>query len=153
MARVCAPGGRIIIVTWCHRWVGGLGGGWGGFMRVCEHQLWSPLFVGASGLLSWPGSIERQQPTGGPTVPPPPLSSPTPLVPPHPHPPPPACLPACPACLLRRVLSPGEAALKPEEQSLLDRICEAYYLPAWCSIADYEGLFKEAGITGGWGGK
>jgi tocopherol O-methyltransferase len=51
------------------------------------------------------------------------------------------------------VLSPGEAALKPEEQSLLDRICEAYYLPAWCSIADYEGLFKEAGITGGWGGK
>ena len=21
LARVCMPGGRIIIVTWCHRWV------------------------------------------------------------------------------------------------------------------------------------
>jgi hypothetical protein len=74
----------------------------------------------------------------------------------------PSPLPACSACLPTRVrclpaprcrvLAPGEAALKPEEASLLDRICEAYYLPAWCSIADYEGLFKEAGITGGWRG-
>lgn len=31
-----------------------------------------------------------------------------------------------------RVLDEGEAGLRPEEQSLLDRICEAYYLPAWC---------------------
>lgn len=31
-----------------------------------------------------------------------------------------------------RVLQPGEAGLTEEEQSLLDRICEAYYLPAWC---------------------
>jgi hypothetical protein len=35
---------------------------------------------------------------------------------------------------------PGESGLTPEEQSLLDRICEAYYLPAWCSIADYQKL-------------
>lgn len=64
LARVCAPGGRVIVVTWCHR-----------------------------------------------------------------------------------VLAPGEAALRDEEQSLLDRICEAYYLPAWCSIADYERLFREQGLT------
>lgn len=49
LARVCAPGGRVIIVTWCHR-----------------------------------------------------------------------------------VLAPSEAQLSADEQSLLDRICEAYYLPAWC---------------------
>jgi hypothetical protein len=29
----------------------------------------------------------------------------------------------------------------PPHQSLLDRICEAYYLPNWCSIADYRRLF------------
>mmetsp|Transcript_20355 Transcript_20355/g.51570 ORF Transcript_20355/g.51570 Transcript_20355/m.51570 type:complete len:350 (-) Transcript_20355:357-1406(-) len=63
LARVCVPGGRVIIVTWCHR-----------------------------------------------------------------------------------VLAPGEAALRPEEQSLLDRICEAYYLPAWCSSADYKQLLEEAGM-------
>ena len=26
------------------------------------------------------------------------------------------------------------------------RICEAYYLPAWCSIADYEWLMREQGM-------
>lgn len=41
-----------------------------------------------------------------------------------------------------RVLGPGEA-LREEETDLLDRICEAYYLPAWCSVADYEALFRE----------
>ena len=46
----------------------------------------------------------------------------------------------------RRNLAPGEAALRPEEQALLDRICEAYYLPAWCSVVDYEGLFREQGL-------
>ena len=45
-----------------------------------------------------------------------------------------------------RVLGPDETALRPEEQVLLDRICEAYYLPAWCSIADYEREFADAGI-------
>eukprot|EP00850_Spirogloea_muscicola_P004175 SM000017S02915 [mRNA] locus=s17:1138125:1139441:+ [translate_table: standard] len=36
-----------------------------------------------------------------------------------------------------RDLAPGEASLAPSEQALLDRICDAYYLPAWCSAADY----------------
>ncbi|PSC68197.1 gamma-tocopherol methyltransferase isoform A [Micractinium conductrix] len=64
LARVCAPGGRVIVVTWCHR-----------------------------------------------------------------------------------VLAPGEKELRPEEQSLLDRICEAYYLPTWCSVADYQRLFEAEGLT------
>lgn len=42
-----------------------------------------------------------------------------------------------------RVLQPGEQRLNAEEQALLDRICEAYYLPAWCSIDDYKKLFGE----------
>eukprot|EP00200_Dunaliella_tertiolecta_P016780 CAMPEP_0202410218 /NCGR_PEP_ID=MMETSP1128-20130828/18619_1 /ASSEMBLY_ACC=CAM_ASM_000463 /TAXON_ID=3047 /ORGANISM="Dunaliella tertiolecta, Strain CCMP1320" /LENGTH=353 /DNA_ID=CAMNT_0049015685 /DNA_START=22 /DNA_END=1083 /DNA_ORIENTATION=+ len=46
-----------------------------------------------------------------------------------------------------RVLQPGESGLRPEEQSLLDRICEAYYLPAWCSEADYKQLFEAEGMT------
>lgn len=45
-----------------------------------------------------------------------------------------------------RILNEGETQLEPEEQALLDRICEAYYLPAWCSIADYERLFREQGM-------
>lgn len=40
--------------------------------------------------------------------------------------------------------------MTPEEQTLLDRLCEAYYLPAWCSLADYERLFAAHGIRGGW---
>ena len=63
LARVCAPGGRILIVTWCHR-----------------------------------------------------------------------------------VLEPGKS-LERAEKVLLDRICDAYYLPAWCSIADYEALAKDAGLV------
>ena len=46
----------------------------------------------------------------------------------------------------RRVLRPGEIALEPDEQALLDRICEAYYLPAWCSVADYQRLFEAEGL-------
>ncbi len=55
----------------------------------------------------------------------------------------------CRLCVLLpcRVLAPGES-LSADEQSLLDRICEAYYLPAWCSVADYEQLFKANGLTG-----
>jgi tocopherol O-methyltransferase len=46
-----------------------------------------------------------------------------------------------------RVLKPGtETELTGREKLLLDLICRAYYLPAWCSVADYEGLFKEAGL-------
>lgn len=36
-----------------------------------------------------------------------------------------------------RNLLPHEESLKPEEERLLQRICDAYYLPAWCSAADY----------------
>lgn len=63
LARLCAPGGRVIIVTWCHR-----------------------------------------------------------------------------------DLLPGEASLRPEEQALLDRICEAYYLPPWCPPSEYARLFEENGL-------
>ncbi|GIL89554.1 hypothetical protein Vretimale_1889 [Volvox reticuliferus] len=46
-----------------------------------------------------------------------------------------------------RVLAPGEVALRSEEEALLDRICEAYYLPAWCSVADYQQLFEDNGLV------
>ena len=49
-------------------------------------------------------------------------------------------------CTTRRDLQPGESALQPDEQALLDRICKAYYLPAWCSISDYRGLFEAEGL-------
>lgn len=45
------------------------------------------------------------------------------------------------------MLSPGETSITADEQSLLDRICEAYYLPAWCSVADYEAYFRAEGLT------
>lgn len=62
LCRVCAPGGRIVIVTWCHR-----------------------------------------------------------------------------------DLAPGEA-LREEERALLERISKAYFLPDWCSAADYVGLLKAHGL-------
>uniref|UniRef100_A0A383VH03 Methyltransferase type 11 domain-containing protein n=1 Tax=Tetradesmus obliquus TaxID=3088 RepID=A0A383VH03_TETOB len=46
-----------------------------------------------------------------------------------------------------RILGPGEQGLKPEEESLLNRICEAYYLPAWCSVEDYRRLFEAEGLV------
>eukprot|EP00798_Chlamydomonas_sp_ICE-L_P008462 gene8462-4905_t len=45
-----------------------------------------------------------------------------------------------------RVLKEGES-LSETEASLLERINEAYYLPKWCSVADYEKLFSEAGLV------
>jgi tocopherol O-methyltransferase len=63
LARLCAPGGRVIVVTWCHR-----------------------------------------------------------------------------------NLLPGETALRPEEQALLDRICEAYYLPPWCPPSEYAELMAAEGL-------
>lgn len=45
-----------------------------------------------------------------------------------------------------RVLEPGEPSLKPNERMLLDKICDAYYLPAWCSVADYQRLFEANGL-------
>ncbi len=44
------------------------------------------------------------------------------------------------------MLRPDENALEPDEQALLDRICEAYYLPAWCSVADYQRHFEAEGL-------
>lgn len=46
-----------------------------------------------------------------------------------------------------RVLATGEMGLTADEAALLDRICEAYYLPAWCSVADYKALFGELGFS------
>jgi len=40
-----------------------------------------------------------------------------------------------------------EGQLDAQELALLDRICEAYYLPAWISIAEYKELFEEHGLT------
>ncbi len=45
-----------------------------------------------------------------------------------------------------RNLRPGEASLTADEQALLDRICEAYYLPAWCSVDDYRRIFEAQGL-------
>ena len=46
----------------------------------------------------------------------------------------------------RRELEEGESRLPDAEQFLLDRICDAYYLPAWCSVGDYARLAAEAGL-------
>lgn len=45
-----------------------------------------------------------------------------------------------------RNLADGEMELSREELDLLDRICEAYYLPAWCSINDYQRIFEAEGL-------
>ncbi|KAL5979574.1 Gamma-tocopherol methyltransferase, chloroplastic [Asimina triloba] len=44
-----------------------------------------------------------------------------------------------------RDLLPSES-LKPEEQKILGKICDAYYLPAWCSAADYVGIAKSLSL-------
>ncbi|XP_031502976.1 probable tocopherol O-methyltransferase, chloroplastic [Nymphaea colorata] len=36
-----------------------------------------------------------------------------------------------------RNLLPNEESLQPQEVELLEKICDAFYLPAWCSAADY----------------
>ncbi|PON49490.1 SAM-dependent methyltransferase gamma-tocopherol (gTMT)-type [Trema orientale] len=41
-----------------------------------------------------------------------------------------------------RDLGPGEEALQSSEQSLLNKICDAFYLPAWCSTAHYVQLLE-----------
>ncbi|XP_049377384.1 probable tocopherol O-methyltransferase, chloroplastic isoform X1 [Solanum stenotomum] len=41
-----------------------------------------------------------------------------------------------------RDLSPSEESLTPEEKELLNKICKAFYLPAWCSTADYMKLLQ-----------
>ncbi|KAK6146994.1 hypothetical protein DH2020_017906 [Rehmannia glutinosa] len=44
-----------------------------------------------------------------------------------------------------RDLSPGES-LRQEEKDLLRKICDAYYLPAWCSTADYVKLLQSLSL-------
>ncbi|KAL0347199.1 UNVERIFIED_CONTAM: putative tocopherol O-methyltransferase, chloroplastic [Sesamum calycinum] len=45
-----------------------------------------------------------------------------------------------------RDLSPSEESLRPEEKQLLKKICDAYYLPAWCSTADYVKLLQSLSL-------
>lgn len=45
-----------------------------------------------------------------------------------------------------RDLKPGEESLQPWEQDLLKRICDAFYLPAWCSTADYLKLLQSQSL-------
>jgi tocopherol O-methyltransferase len=46
-----------------------------------------------------------------------------------------------------RELKAGETSLRPEEEELLRKICDAYYLPAWCSAGDYKKLFEAQGMA------
>ncbi|KAI3799614.1 hypothetical protein L1987_34913 [Smallanthus sonchifolius] len=45
-----------------------------------------------------------------------------------------------------RDLSPTEESLHPEEKRLLDKICDGFYLPAWCSTADYIKLLESLSL-------
>ncbi|KAI4319022.1 hypothetical protein MLD38_032672 [Melastoma candidum] len=41
-----------------------------------------------------------------------------------------------------RDLLPGEDSLQPWETQILNKICKSFYLPAWCSTADYVKLLQ-----------
>ena len=134
LARVCAPGGRIIIVTWCHRcayavvrqllawytqcWVSA------SLQKKAQsvYRLFCPWSAHGNKLFE-PQKRSGTRHTG--------LCSPSQLMRSRP----------CP-----RNLRAGEAGLSADEQALLDRICEAYYLPAWCSIDDYRRIFEAQGL-------
>lgn len=45
-----------------------------------------------------------------------------------------------------RDLRPGEDSLQPWEQALLNKICNAFYLPAWCSTTDYVSLLESLSL-------
>nr|CAB3447624.1 unnamed protein product [Digitaria exilis] len=45
-----------------------------------------------------------------------------------------------------RNLEPSESSLKPDELNLLKRICDAYYLPDWCSPSDYVSIAKSLSL-------
>uniref|UniRef100_A0A803KST7 Methyltransferase type 11 domain-containing protein n=1 Tax=Chenopodium quinoa TaxID=63459 RepID=A0A803KST7_CHEQI len=45
-----------------------------------------------------------------------------------------------------RDLSASEESLQPGETELLRKICDAYYLPAWCSAADYVELLQSLSL-------
>jgi tocopherol O-methyltransferase len=46
-----------------------------------------------------------------------------------------------------RDLEPNENGLTEAEHKLLDRINQAYFLPAWCSVSDYVALLTANGAT------
>eukprot|EP00250_Pteridium_aquilinum_P026531 c3314_g1_i1 orf=362-1411(-) len=45
-----------------------------------------------------------------------------------------------------RELSPNEKTLKANEQELLDKICDSYYLPAWCATSKYVSIAQSMGL-------
>lgn len=45
-----------------------------------------------------------------------------------------------------RDLADSEESLQPWEEVLLDKICYSYYLPAWCSTADYVKLLQSLSL-------
>ncbi|XP_031501841.1 probable tocopherol O-methyltransferase, chloroplastic [Nymphaea colorata] len=45
-----------------------------------------------------------------------------------------------------RNLQPNEESLQPQEVDLLKKICDAFYLPAWCSAADYAKLAESLNL-------
>ncbi|KAL4352447.1 hypothetical protein GQ457_06G015500 [Hibiscus cannabinus] len=45
-----------------------------------------------------------------------------------------------------RDLGPSEESLQPWEKKLLNRICDAYYLPEWCSTSDYVKLLQSLSL-------
>ena len=47
-----------------------------------------------------------------------------------------------------RDLEAGEEGLRPREERLLRTINRAFYLPRWCSVADYVGLAGDFGLKG-----
>jgi tocopherol O-methyltransferase len=47
-----------------------------------------------------------------------------------------------------RDLEAGEEGLRPREEQLLRTINRAFYLPRWCSVADYVGLARDFGLQG-----
>lgn len=121
LVRVCAPGGRIIIVTWCHRSASSPHMPFETVYcaRVCDmpmraspgnHNL---LLHGEENVvLSMQGFAKPE----------------------------PCCSTTC------RNLEEGETELKANEKFLLDLICKAYYLPEWCSVDDYSRIFKREGL-------
>ncbi|KAK4776594.1 hypothetical protein SAY86_005282 [Trapa natans] len=45
-----------------------------------------------------------------------------------------------------RELAEAEDTLQPWEKELLDKICQAYFLPSWCSAADYVKLLQSFSV-------
>ena len=45
-----------------------------------------------------------------------------------------------------RDLAPTEESLQPWEKELLNKICDSFYLPAWCSTAEYVKLLQSLSL-------